>query len=404
MKFAICNELFEGWPIEKVFKTAADLGYDGVEIAPFTLAGSVDDIPKSKRKEIAGAAESHGIEIVGLHWLLVKPEGMYINHPDEDVRLRTRKYLDSLIRFCGDVGGRILVFGSPKQRSVFQGLTREQAWDYARETFSHCADTARKVGVYLCIEALSPKETDFINTITEALKMVREVGKPNFRTMIDIKAISSDGRPLPEIIEEGGALIEHVHANERDGRGPGTGSTDFHEVAAALRKIRYNKFVSVEVFEYRPDPITISKSSLACLTSAFRGAVVFEGDELLYRDTNGPAYVKGQKRTGPPLGYVGDKLRHSLQLAHSLYQEIRESVPDDLPQPEGARGTSYSTKEDGLVGPAYEAFSYQLTAFLALYNMLGLDDNRLANRLLRSSYEEFDTWLRRIIREGSVTG
>jgi len=271
MKFAICNELFEGWPIEKVFKTAAELGYDGVEIAPFTIADSVDDIPKSKRKEIAGQAESHGIEIVGLHWLLVKPEGMYINHPDEEVRLRTRKYLDSLIRFCGDLGGRILVFGSPKQRSVYKGLTREQAWDYARETFSHCADTARKVGVYLCIEALSPKETDFINTITDALKMVREVGKPNFRTMIDIKAISSDGRPLPEIIKEAGRMAMHVHANDASGRGPGMGDTDFRPIFQALHQIGYDGYVSVEVFDYKPDPITIATDSLKHLKEVFGG-------------------------------------------------------------------------------------------------------------------------------------
>ncbi len=269
MKFSICNELFEGWTIEEVFRAAAELGYDGVEIAPFTLADSVDEIPDLRRREIVRAAESSGVEIVGLHWLLVKPQGLYLNHPDKAVRERTRDYLDSLIRFCGDLGGRVLIFGSPKQRSVYRGLTYEQAWQYARETFAHCAETAEDSGVYLCIEALSPSETDFINTVTEALRMVRDVDKPHFRTMLDIKAISSDGGPLPEIIEEAGEMAMHVHANETDGRGPGTGDTDFRAVGAALRKIGYGGYVSVEVFDFKPDPITIARESLAHLRKTF---------------------------------------------------------------------------------------------------------------------------------------
>lgn len=270
MKFSLCNEMFEGWAIEDVFRTAAELGYDGVEIAPFTLADTVDDIPEARRREIIRAAESNGVEIVGLHWLLVKPEGLYINHPDPDVRLRTRDYLDSLIRLCGDLGGSMLIFGSPKQRSVHRGLMYDQAWQYARETFAHCADTAREAGVCLCIEALAKRETDFLNTITDALRMVRQVNKPHFRTMIDIKAISDDGRLLAEIIEEANGDVMHVHVNDANGRGPGMGETDYGSVPPALRKIGYNGYLSLEVFDYQPDPVTIARESLAFLKQTFR--------------------------------------------------------------------------------------------------------------------------------------
>ncbi|HUV05636.1 MAG TPA: sugar phosphate isomerase/epimerase family protein [Armatimonadota bacterium] len=269
MKFSICNELFEGWQIEDVFRTAAELGYEGVEIAPFTLADSVEDIPRSRRREIVKAADSNGVEIVGLHWLLVKPEGLYINHPDEAIRRRTREYLDALIRFCGDVGGRVLVFGSPKQRNVHESLTYEQAWEYARETFAHCAETAGDAGVYLCIEALPARETNFINTVAEAVRMVHEVNKPHFRTMLDVKSMCSEGKPVPRIIEEAGELVMHVHANDAGGRGPGAGDTDFREIAAALRKIGFDGYVSVEVFDFKPDPLTIAVESLEYLKKTF---------------------------------------------------------------------------------------------------------------------------------------
>ncbi len=269
MKFSICNELFEGWAIEDVFKTVRDLGYDGVEIAPFTLGDTVDDISAARRREIVHAAKSNGIEIVGLHWLLAKPEGLYINHPDPEVRLQTRDYLDSLIWLCGDLGGKVLVFGSPKQRNVHPGLTYDQAWEYACHTFAHCAETAEDAGVYLCLEALARRETDFINTITGVLHMVQTVDNPHFRTMIDIKAISDDGRPLDEIIEEANGHVMHVHVNDAGGRGPGMGDTDFAPVPAALRKIGYDGYLSVEVFDFKPDPVTIARESLAFLRTVF---------------------------------------------------------------------------------------------------------------------------------------
>lgn len=270
MKFSICNELFENWPVEKVFVTAAEIGYDGVEIAPFTLASSVYEIIDARRREIARAAADAGVEIVGLHWLLVKPEGLlYINHPDADVRKRTRDYLDALICLCSDLGGRVLIFGSPKQRNVHESLTYEQAWNYACETFSHCAEKAQENDVYLCIEALPPRETNFINTVEEALAMVRAVGKPNFRTMVDVKSMCSEARSISEIVCSAGEHIMHVHANDASGRGPGMGDTDFHVVSSALREIRYNGYVSVEVFDYKPDPITIAKQSLAYLRETF---------------------------------------------------------------------------------------------------------------------------------------
>jgi hypothetical protein len=93
-KISICNELFQGWPIEKVFEYVAKLGYDGVEISPFTLADSVTEISTKRRNAIRRAAEDNGIEIVGLHWLLVKPEGLYINHPDEYIRIQTQEYIE----------------------------------------------------------------------------------------------------------------------------------------------------------------------------------------------------------------------------------------------------------------------------------------------------------------------
>jgi len=267
IKIAICNELFEGWPIEKVFEEAAKLGYDGVEIAPFTLADSVTEISPKRREAIRRAAEENGIEIVGLHWLLVKPEGLYINHPDELVRIQTQEYIEALIHFCADLGGKILVHGSPHQRTIQEGWNPQVSWEYAKETFKVALKTARKRGVFYCIEPLAPTLTNFINTVEEAILLLKEVRHPNFKMVFDCRSASASEKSLTEAllkaIESG--YLRHVHVNDANGMGPGFGETNFLPILKTLIKNRYQGYISVEVFNFEPDPQTIASRSIKYL-------------------------------------------------------------------------------------------------------------------------------------------
>ena len=265
MKFATCNEYFTDWPIESVFDYAAELGYDGVEVAPFTLADSVEDIGSARRKEIARAAEKAGVEIVGLHWLLISPEGLYINEVDEAIRHRTRDYFKSLIRFCGDLGGGVMIIGSPKQRSVREGWDYGETWKRTREVFEDCLGVAASSDTVLCIEALSADQTNFITTAAEARKMVDEIGHPNFQTMVDVCSGSTEELPVSQLLRETASQLRHVHVNDANKRGPGFGETDFVAVMKTLRELDYTRYLSVEVFEFDPDPRTIAAGSLKYL-------------------------------------------------------------------------------------------------------------------------------------------
>jgi D-psicose/D-tagatose/L-ribulose 3-epimerase len=267
MKISICNELFQGWPLEKVFDYAAQLGYDGVEIAPFTLADSVTEISTSKRDGIRRAAENCGIEIVGLHWLLVKPEGLYINHPDEIIRIRTQEYIEALIHFCADIGGKLLLHGSPHQRTVKEGWNFSESWDYAKETFRACLETARKRNVIYCIEPLTKTNTNLINTVGEALRMVNEIRHPNFKMMFDCRSASAQEESVAEALIRAldSRMLRHVHVNDENGRGPGFGNTKFAPILKTLVKNGYKGYISVEVFDFNPDPQTIASRSIGYL-------------------------------------------------------------------------------------------------------------------------------------------
>src|SRR5262245_46942791 len=127
MRFAICNELFEGWEFGRVCRVVKSVGYDGLEIAPFTLAPRITDVTPAQRVRLRQQAAESGVEILGLHWLLAKTDGFHMTSPDADVRQRTAAYLVELARACHDLGGHLMVFGSPKQRSRLPGVTTEQA-------------------------------------------------------------------------------------------------------------------------------------------------------------------------------------------------------------------------------------------------------------------------------------
>ena len=261
MKFSVCNEFFKGWKIEDVFKRARDIGYSGVEIAPFTLAESVEKIDKDRRKGIRDMAKGLDMEITGLHWLLASPEGLYINHPDPALRAKTRDYLIELIDFCSDIGGRIMVFGSPKQRNIVEGHTYEEVWEWTREAFKGCLDRAKERDVILCPEALARNDTNFINTAKEARRMVGELNHPNFKMILDVKAMCDEGRPIEEIINENKDLLVHMHVNDANLEGPGFGNTDFRPIFKELKNFDYQGFLSVEVFKFDTDPVIIAKRS-----------------------------------------------------------------------------------------------------------------------------------------------
>jgi sugar phosphate isomerase/epimerase len=262
MPYAICNETFEGWDHEKVCRLVSQLGYGGLEIAPFTLAQSVTAVSPDQRRKLRRQAEEYGLKIIGLHWLLAKTDGFHLTSPDQGVRARTADYLGELARACRDLGGELMVFGSPAQRQIPPGVSREQAMDYAADTFRRALPAIAECGVKLCLEPLAPTETDFITTCAEAVDLLDRLSHPSFMLHLDVKAMSSEATPVPELIRRHARRTAHFHANDPNKRGPGFGKVDFVPIFRALRQTNYQGWVSVEVFDYSPDPETIARESI----------------------------------------------------------------------------------------------------------------------------------------------
>ena len=269
MKFAICNEIFQGWKIEETLAYAGKVGYDAVEIAPFTLARYVTDIPANDRRKIRETAALNNIAISGIHWVLAQAEGMYLTHPDEGVREKTSTYFCDLVDFCADLGGRFIVVGSPKQRNILDGVSPQEAWDWATAAFRQPVEHAEQRGVTICFEPLAPTETNFINTAAEAIRFAQQLQSAHFRIILDVKAMCSEAKPIPQIIRETWPHFAYFHANDKNLKGPGFGAVDFKPIAAALKEVGYDGYVSVEVFNFDEGPEAIATKCLEYLKRVF---------------------------------------------------------------------------------------------------------------------------------------
>ncbi len=262
MKFAICNETFRDWPIDKACAFAAECGYTGIEIAPFTLAQYITDVTPQQRAEVRRAADAAGLQIIGLHWLLAKTEGIHLTSADDQQRRRAAEYLGQLARCCAELGGRIMVFGSPQQRNLPPGVSREQGMQHAAEVFSRVLPVLEETGVTVALEPLGPEETNFLITTAEAVELAERIGSSQVRLHLDCKAMATEMVPAASLIREYRKLLAHFHANDPNRQGPGFGQLDFRPIFQALGEIDYSGWVSVEVFDYSPGIENLAKKSI----------------------------------------------------------------------------------------------------------------------------------------------
>lgn len=256
MRISLCNEVIRELDFASQCEYVADLGYDGVEIAPFTLADEPHLLESRDRREYRRIAEDAGVKITGLHWLLLAPEGLSVTSRDEVTREKTLDVMQRLVELCADLGGEVLIHGSPKQRMIEDEADREEAVKRAQDLLALVAEAAEQSGVVYCIEALNQAETNFVNSIAEAVDLVQKINSPAFRTMLDTKAaLLSESESIPALLDRWipSGMIAHVHVNDSNLRAPGQGEQRFASIFSCLVRNQYRGVVGVEPFEYFPD-------------------------------------------------------------------------------------------------------------------------------------------------------
>lgn len=268
MLIALCNEVLAGMPFERQCEFAAAIGYDGLELAPFTLSGAPHALESLDSARIRAVVESNGLVVTSLHWLLIMPEGLSMTDPNPTIRKKTLAVISRLTSLCAELGGRVLVHGSPRQRQIALGESRETALGRLGEGLAYAAECAARDGVVYCIEPLSRCETEVINTISEAVELIRDIGLPSLRTMIDCRAASlTENQAVADLIRQWmpTGLIAHIQVNDRNRLGPGQGEDLFGPILRALKDSGYRGALAVEPFKYIPDGPACAARSIGYL-------------------------------------------------------------------------------------------------------------------------------------------
>jgi D-psicose/D-tagatose/L-ribulose 3-epimerase len=274
-RLAVCNDIFQQTPLDQVCEQVHTLGYEGLELAPFTLSSDPASLDQSDRDGIRARIRQHGLRFVGFHSILAAPENLHATTRDEAVRKRTWNYVHQLIDLCADLADPpngtaserpVLVFGSAQQRSAVEGMTPREATDILTHELAHAAPRAETRGVKVLLEALSPAQTDVVTCLKDAISIVKQIGSPAIATMFDTHNAISETDAHPELVRRYAQYIQHVHVNELDGREPGAGDYDFDALLRALQELNYSGWVSVEAFDFTLDGNEIARRAMNRLT------------------------------------------------------------------------------------------------------------------------------------------
>lgn len=265
-RWAICSETFPGKSFAEVCALTRRTGYSGLEIDPSNLSGDPAGLSMADRKAFRKAMADHEVAYVGLHSFLKSPKGLHLTTPDPAVRGQTWDYFARLIDLAADLGdGAVMVLGSSKQRQAIDGTTPAEAVERLTEGLSRMAPRAEQRGVTILMEPLAPHLCNVVNSMAEAVKVVHNVGSKAVQSMFDTHNTPAETLPHDEVIRKYFPLIRHVHLNELDGKYPGSGNYAFAPVLKALRDLNYRGWLSVEVFDFKPDGETVARNAAAFL-------------------------------------------------------------------------------------------------------------------------------------------
>lgn len=247
MKLAVSSIAWTNEEEPEIAAKLQELGVTAVELAPTKLWDDPTTTDASEAQKVVEWWKSYGIEVVAFQSMLfARPDLKLFDSPEN--RAECLQYLKDFTKLAGVMGAKKMVFGSPKNRQRGE-MNYEDAFTIAKEFFAEIAETAKENDVVFCLEPNAPQyNCDFVTSAQEGAELVRAVGRPGFGLHLDTACMVLAGDNMAASIRENTDILQHFHISSpmleqieaRD-------DVDHETAATALKKIGYDKIVSIEM-------------------------------------------------------------------------------------------------------------------------------------------------------------
>jgi len=247
-------------------RSAASLGYDGVELA-------VRDPARVDLDALAGLLRGTGLSVpaVGTGQAFLA-DGLSLSHPDEGLRARAIERVEAHIRFAARLGAAVIL-GLIRGRVAHDRQATEAR---LAASFDPLLRAAEREGVWLLIEPINRYETDLMTTVGETLEFIQDLGAQRLGLLADTFHMNIEEASIETSLRAAGPRLRHVHAADSNRHAPGWGHLDFAAVLATLRAMRYRGWLSAEILP-RPDPLAAAQQTITHLRSLLNTTLIKEG-------------------------------------------------------------------------------------------------------------------------------
>lgn len=249
--------------LETSMAKAAALGYDGVELA-------LSDAAQAEPERIRRALANEGLALPAISTGRVFAErGVWFTHPDPAVRREAVETISGLVEVAAGFGAMVNI--GRARGYVHEGETREVAVGRFLECMAQCARRAEALGVTMVLEPVNRYETNFVNSVPDALEMMDRLGLPNVLVMPDVFHMNIEDATLEGSFRQAGARVGYVHFADSNRLAPGQGHLDFPAILEVLGEVGYDGWVTAEILPH-PDPDAAARAAIDYLRTLIPAA------------------------------------------------------------------------------------------------------------------------------------
>ncbi len=273
LKLSFLSMVYQRYGLEKVFREADRMGFNGVEIwgaRPHAYAFDCDD---KLIEHIRTLSRDWNIKIAAYTpENCVYPYSLCSQSAKE--RRETVEYYKLALDVAAQIGAPLIQItpGDPG----YEG-SEDADWGHLCETLAEVCQHGEKVGVDVVMETLTPYESLILTSAGDLARLLADVPSPRLYGMMDMVNPFVMRESFSNYFRLLGDKMGHIHVADSDGKTSahvplGTGCIEMEPVVSLIDRMGYSRYCSIEICGYIEDPETYMERSVshlrACMAKA----------------------------------------------------------------------------------------------------------------------------------------